>query len=645
MSNVRPDDQTFLDLLYKYSPFGIGVLSLDGAWMKVNPALTEIVGYSEDELLQLTFQDITHPEDTIRILNQLHRLLNSDIRSFELEKRCIQKSGDFIWTSLHITLVRDESNGDPMYCIAQLIDISKNKAAEQKLQETIERYTSLKRYNHDAIFSLDLEGNIIHGNAMAEKLVGIRITEAVGSNFSSFINLDDITLKKLLSESVHDISVEKAIEKINHKEGYALEVLTTIAPIIIHGKNVGFYIIAKDITEQKKMLVAKEAAESTNKAKSEFLAMMSHEIRTPMNGIIGMSDLLETTALDDEQREYVDIIRKSGDSLLSIINDILDLSKIEAGKTELLESAFDVRTCIEETFNVLYSNANEKHLQMSYYVDQDVPHSLIGDPGRLRQVLLNLIGNAVKFTANGFVSVTVKNHSRKNGNPILEFVVEDSGIGIPPDKVQYLFEPFFQVDNFMTRNYDGTGLGLPISKKIVELFGGTIWHEPKGGPGSTFKFTMSLKEGDPLQIAAQIKQVEDKHNQLSILIGEDNYINQLVLKTILEKQGHAVSVVENGEAAVQAALLEHYNIIFMDLHMPVMNGLDATRTIKEALPPEKSPVIIALTANALKGDREKCLAAGMDDYISKPVKKNTIVEIIDKYYMNHLHGIEIPITE
>ncbi|WP_019637612.1 PAS domain S-box protein [Paenibacillus fonticola] len=514
-------------------------------------------------------------------------------------------------------------------------DITERKNIERKIQETVERYTSLKKYNHDAVFSLDLEGNIINANDMAVKMTGYAIEEMAGKSFSRFIG--EKYVKRILKESINDPSIEKLIDKLHNKHGETVEVLTTIAPIIVNSENVGFYIIAKDITEQKRLLIAKEAAESTNKAKSEFLAMMSHEIRTPMNGVIGMTDLLlEATELDDTQREYLDIIRKSGDTLLSIINDILDFAKIESGKSVLHKETFDIRKCISETLDVLTPKAREKGLTMEYNVHPEIPEALIGDPDRLKQIFLNLVGNAVKFTFNGGVSITVDLAERKEGCVRLKIVVKDTGIGIPKDKISHLFEPFSQLDHFMTRNYEGTGLGLAITKRLIGLMDGDIWIQPAEGQGAVFAFHIALREPAKNFAAgqgAELSFLDRMHGPaLNILVAEDNEINQIVLKKMLERLGHQITIVSNGIEVIQKIAYEPFDLIFMDVHMPELNGLDATRVIKETVPADKWPIIIAVTANALKGDRENCLNAGMDDYISKPIKSTAIAEMIAKYF-------------
>ncbi|WJH36592.1 ATP-binding protein [Paenibacillus sp. CC-CFT747] len=488
-------------------------------------------------------------------------------------------------------------------------DVTDRKNVELKLQETVERYTSLKKYNHDAVFSLDLQGRVHNTNQMAERLTGYVVADMVGVTFARFIGEEH--LKEILTHAEEDRTAEQKIDKIRHRDGHSVEVLTTIAPIVINGETVGYYIIAKDITEQKRLVLAKDAAESMNKAKSEFLAMMSHEIRTPMNGVIGMTDLLLTTTdLDPQQREYVAVIRKSGETLLAIINEILDLSKIEAGKIRLEESPLDVRQVLAETLDILKPRWDGKGLGMTVSVEETIPCVLRGDPARLKQVFLNIIGNAVKFTDSGEVSVSVQRAGGERGEFRLKVTVRDTGIGIPEDKREHLFEPFYQLDQFMLRKSEGSGLGLAISRRLVELMGGEIWAEPVKGPGATFVFTVVVKQeeaGGTSGTAVENPEEPEGQKGLSILVAEDNEVNRLVLQKMLEKLGQRVRLVENGKEAVEEAVRNRYDLIFMDVRMPVMSGLEATRLLKEKLPPEGRPVIVAVTANALKETGICCL--------------------------------------
>lgn len=557
-------------------------------------------------------------------------------REFKFELNLIRPDGGAQYLDLRGIVTYGQDGKLPKTIMGTVQDITERKQDQLKLQESVERYNSLKKYNHDAVISLDLEGNIINCNAVAEQLTGYRIKEIAGTSFSRFIGIKH--LRDILHHALKDNTVERNIDTLAHRDGHVTEVLTTIAPIIINNKNVGFYVIAKDMTEQKRLIAAKEAAENTNKAKSEFLAMMSHEIRTPMNGVIGMTDLLlETTDLDDTQREFVEIIRKSGDSLLAIINDILDFAKIESGKTVLHQAEFGLRDTMREAMDMLRARADQKGLRMNLSVSESVPDKLIGDPDRLRQILVNLLGNSIKFTYNGGVSLSVDLHSSCERHTLLEFRVKDTGIGIPEDKIQYLFQPFHQLDNFMNRKYEGTGLGLAITKKLVEMLGGEIHVEPSDGPGATFVFTLSFQRVKGSSDAANPggEGAEEVHSQLKlkILVAEDNDINQLVLRKMLENMGHSVVIVNNGLEVIQTVAYQTFDLIFMDMHMPGMNGLEATKILHETLPPGKVPVIIAVTANVLKDDRGRCLEAGMQDYVTKPIKSQVISEMIDKYFL------------
>ncbi|WNQ13064.1 PAS domain S-box protein [Paenibacillus aurantius] len=625
MHRVNLDQDTFNSQVFLFASFGIGLVAPDGLILAVNPAVERILGYSEEEIKGERFGCFFHPDETVKNIDDLKRIMKENETEVQLEKRYVRKDGETVWALLSVRVFRN-TDGSPHHYIAQVIDISKQKETEIRLQETVERYTSLKKYNHDAILSFDLKGKIINGNAMAEKLTGYKIeTELRGKKLADLIGRPNV--ERILADALHDNTVEREIDTLVGKDAQVIEVLTSIAPIFVNSQNIGFYLICKDISEQRRLVVAKEAAEATNKAKSEFLAMMSHEIRTPMNGVIGMTELLLDGQLSEEQRDYIEVIRNSGETLLSIINDILDISKIESGRSELQEETFELRKIIKDSLSVVSKKADEKSVGMAYTINHDVPDYIYGDAERLKQVLMNLLGNAVKFTPSGKISIEVQ---KAKGNQLLEFIVTDTGIGIPPNRLEDIFEPFSQIDSFMSRRHDGTGLGLAISRKIVGLMGGTIYAESDGKSGSTFHFTIRLNE-KTVEDIKEDEHVSSSIDSANILIAEDNAINTLVLKKMLERMGHRVSVVLNGEEVIEAATKKSFDIIFMDIHMPVLNGLEATRVIKKKLASEKKPRIVAVTANALKGDREKCLDAGMDDYISKPVKLEVLKEILKQH--------------
>ncbi|MFT6105964.1 MAG: PAS domain S-box-containing protein [Rickettsiales bacterium] len=405
-----------------------------------------------------------------------------------------------------------------------------------------------------------------------------------------------------------------------------------------------------DVHDEKMMvealMAAKRKAEDFNRSKTNFLSNMSHEIRTPMNGVIGMASLLKITKLDDTQKEYVQLILESSDHLMQIINNILDISKIEAGKIELENIDFDLKYTAQEVISLMSTSAKDKNINFNLQYPKEIPTHAFGDQGRVRQILFNLISNAIKFTEDGSIDIIFNLERLEGGRLFFKISVKDQGIGLAPDKLEKIFNKFDQADISTTRKFGGTGLGLPICRELAQLMGGDMSVESRLGEGSDFYFTINLgvaddKCVDVVEAKDQILAEPMNLENTSILLAEDNSVNQKVMTSLLKRYGCLVTPAGNGEEAVDQVRKQKFDIILMDCQMPEMDGYEATKIIRELerKKQQSANVIIAVTAHSLKGDKEKCLEAGMDDYLSKPVNIKNLEDILERWVVGKKRSI------
>ncbi|MDO8541876.1 MAG: PAS domain S-box protein [Opitutaceae bacterium] len=770
--------------IFEAAPIGISWrrVKADGTTLRhLNDAHLRLTGLTREESAQPgAFEAVSFPEEYAIQQKLYAQLVAGQINHFSVEKRYRHRDGRVVWAFLHQQRQTYPDGGFEE--LSTVVDITERKEAEQKLAQEQARFRTIFEFVPVGLswFIVGRQGETHYVNSAHARLTGVPVERAndlelyaLATHAEDNAKQAELTARLARGEIDH-FTLEK---RCLHPDGAIVWVVLNVhvVPDPVTGERQQITSLV-DITEIKRQTgelhAAKESAEAANLAKSQFLAMMSHEIRTPMNGVIGMTSLLHDTKLTSEQRDYVETIRHSGDALLTIINDILDFSKIESGRMEMENVEFSVRECVEGALDLLAPRCAEKGLDLLYEIADGVPNTVRGDPTRLRQVLVNLLGNAVKFTGHGEVVLSVGSQPHFNGGLELLFSVRDTGIGISRDSMARLFQSFTQVDSSTTRRFGGTGLGLVISKRLAEMMGGHMWVESDVGKGSVFHFAivvgpvaskprpwvapgrpnlagrgllvvddnatnrrilhdvavgwgmqvraaasgpealgwlaegeqfdvavldMHMPEMDGETVAAEIRRIRSasvlpmillsslgardqlgdttlfsafltkpaKPNQLfeaicavlradpatvrvpsvhpftpgspvptrpeHVLVAEDNTVNQKVALYMLSKLGFRADIAADGNEVMQAVQRQHYDIIIMDVQMPEMDGLAAARLLNERWPGRRErPWIIALTANAMQGDREACIAAGMDDYISKPMTTEELVAAMDR---------------
>jgi PAS domain S-box-containing protein len=558
----------------------------------------------------------------------------------------IRKDGSRFPAVVSVTALRDAQETIIGYLLigtdntARKLIEAEQKKLDQRLRDQQFYTRSLIESNIDALMTTDPSGIITDVNKQMEALTGCTRDELIGAPFKSYFTdpeRAEAGIKLVLSEKkVTDYELTACA-----RDGKQTVVSYNATTFYDRGRTLqGVFAAARDVTEGKRVEAelqqAKAAAESASQTKSDFLASMSHEIRTPMNAIIGIADLLAKTSLSPEQDKYVQIFRRAGDNLLNLINDILDLSKVEASQLELERTGFSLNDLLEKVREMVAVRAHEKGLTLVCEIAPGVPTDLIGDPTRLRQVLLNLLGNAIKFTETGEVALRVTSDAHSSVPGALRFTISDTGIGIPGEKLGAVFERFTQADSSTTRRYGGSGLGLTISKRLVELMGGCIRVESDVDKGSVFFFTVPLEiwRGPTRRPTVSVGTgPEPPLAALHILLVEDSPDNRTITAAYLQDTPYQVEVAENGAIAYEKFTAGHYDVVLMDRQMPVMDGLTATRAIRDWERTNRRPAtpIIALTASALKGDQEKCVAAGCTAYLTKPIKQEVLLQAIKEH--------------
>jgi PAS domain S-box-containing protein len=626
-----------------------------------NVGAERMLGYTAAEVMNtITPADLSDPQELIARARALSIELATDITpGFEAlvfkasrgiddiyELTYVRKDGSRLPAVVSVTALRDVQDVIIGYLLigtdntARKLVEEEQKQSDQRLRDQQFYTRSLIESNIDALMTTDPAGIITDVNKQMEALTGCTRDELIGAPFKDcFTDPDraEAGIKRVLNEkSVTDY-------ELTARARGGKQTVVSYNATTFYDRNrtlQGVFAAARDVTERKRfeqeLQLAKAAAESASRTKSDFLASMSHEIRTPMNAIMGIADLLAKTALTPEQDKYVQIFRRSGDNLLNLINDILDLSKVEAAQLDLEQTGFSLGDHLEKVIEMVSPRAQEKSLILQCEITPHVCNDLIGDPTRLRQVLLNLLGNAIKFTETGQISLVVEPDLDCAVPTGLRFTVTDSGIGIADDKLATVFERFAQADSSTTRRFGGSGLGLTISKRLVELMGGRIWATSEIGKGSTFSFavpfeiwaTANRPVGAPVGNGSEVPLLP-----LRILMAEDSPDNCTIALAYLEDTPYQVDIAETGLIACEMFKAGHYDLVLMDRQMPVMDGLTATRTLRawEKTHGRPATPIIALTASAFKGDRETCLAAGCTAYLTKPIKQDVLLQAIRDY--------------
>jgi len=619
--------------LFEQANWAVFVYDQKGRFVDVNEQGCSHLGYSRGEILTMSMDEVAPGFDGRAGAKGLWSVEERGGASFEARLR--RKNGSMYFANINLTTIHF---GEQKFVVALVQDITQRKLAEEALRESEQRFRHLlEDVDMVAVQGYDENRRVIFWNKASERLYGYTRQEALGRRLVDLI-IPEHMHEQILEETarwMHEgARIPSAELELKHKDGSAVHVYSShVIQLSPQGKK-EMFCVDVDLSEIKKahaqLLKAKKLAESANRAKSEFLANMSHEIRTPLNGILGMLQLLETTSQDKEQREYTEAAMKSCDRLTRLLSDLLDLSRIEAGKVSMEDEMFAIKDVVDATMQLFTPVASQKGVDLRLKMDAATPRQVKGDPVRLQQILSNLVGNAVKFTESGYVEVLVSPLAGEDGSMRrMLFIVADTGPGISDDKLKRLFKPFTQVSQGFTRQYQGAGLGLAICKNLVEIMGGNMAVASEEGRGTSFHLSVPFHaaevESAPHKKAAK-RTAASASCDRRVLLAEDDPVNALATQRLLESAGCSVTLVEDGNQALEALKRESFDVVLMDIQMPVMDGLEATTAIRrgEAGPENTLVPIIAMTAYAMDGDKQTFLGAGMDGYVSKPLTLETL---------------------
>src|SRR5665647_634805 len=636
--------------------------SLDGFITFASSKAFQLTGYHLDELIGMNYSDIIDIEWLEIVKEKYKNQIRNNIEETLIEFCIRTKYGDLKWVEQSAVLIME--NNLPVGFQCTIKDISERKEMEEVLRkyevelvQNQERLQSILDNAASLIYIKDLEGRYLLTNKKFKEVLNVSDHNVIGKTDFDFSNPAQAQRYKDTDEQVIRTGKPAELDEIIEMPDGKHTILVVKFPLInAQNKIYGISGIGTDITDRvrqrEELIEAKQIAEDAKRLQEQFLANMSHEIRTPMNGIQGMTDLLLETKLSDEQNDFAKTIKRSTDNLVVIINDILDFSKIKAGKLTIEKIDFKLNEVVENIKAIFKHRANEKGLILRLHVEQDVPNTLNGDPYRLNQILVNLVGNAIKFTHTGGIDINISIQKKSDAEIVLHFTIADTGIGIETDKINEIFESFTQASVETSRKYGGSGLGLAITKQLLEIQHGNISVESKINIGTTFHFSIPYNYSKTNnQLFFRSKDLKNYHEFLEgkkFLVAEDNEVNQKVIRRVLQKAGGVVDIANNGlEAIGYLKKSKDYDIIIMDLQMPEMDGYAATKYIRNVL--NLSIPIMAMTASALKGEKAKCIEIGMNDYLTKPFDFSFLYERIsllldNKSVNNKIYHADKPVN-